>query len=68
MNDTQIFPGEMLQRYIRLLAKYLHVFRNIVMAFLVPLQGNTNPSDCTKKCQQAFLASLPGKALVKRIF
>jgi hypothetical protein len=32
--------------------------------FLVPLLGNTTPSDDAKKHQQAFLASLPGKALV----
>jgi hypothetical protein len=39
---------------------FLHVFRNIVMAFLVPLLGNTNPCDDAKKLQQAFLAPLPG--------
>jgi hypothetical protein len=39
------------------------VFRNIVMAFLVPLLGNTNPSDDVKKRQQAFLAPLPGMDL-----
>ena len=45
---------------------FLHVFRNIVMAFLVPLLGSTNPSGDAKKHQQAFLAPLPGKALVKK--
>ena len=47
---------------------FLHVFRNIVIMFLEPLLGNTNSSDCAKKRQQAFLAPLPGKALVKRIY
>ena len=32
------------------------MFRNIVMAFLVPLLGSTNPSGDAKKHQQAFLA------------
>jgi hypothetical protein len=30
--------------------------------------ANTSPSSGAKKFQQAFLAPLPGKALVKRIF
>ena len=55
MNDTRILPSEMLQRGI-----FLHVFRNIVTAFLVPLLENTNPSGDAKKRQQAFLAPLPG--------
>jgi hypothetical protein len=42
---------------------FLHVFRNIVMAFQVPLLGNTNPSDDVKKRQQAFLAPLLGMDL-----
>ena len=49
MNDTRILPSEMLQRGI-----FLHVFRNIVMAFLVPWLGNTNPSGDTKKHQQGI--------------
>jgi hypothetical protein len=36
------------------------------MTLLVPFLGNTNPSDDAMKHQQAFLALLPGKALVKR--
>jgi hypothetical protein len=53
MNDTRILPGKMLQRYIHALAEYFYmcVFRNIITAFLVPLLGNTNPSDCAKKRQ-----------------
>jgi hypothetical protein len=39
---------------------FLLVFRNIIMVFLVPLIGNTNPSDDAKKRQQAFLAPLLG--------
>jgi hypothetical protein len=42
---------------------FLHVFRNIITAFLVPLLGNTNPSGDAKKRQQAFLAPLPGMDL-----
>jgi hypothetical protein len=33
------------------------------MAFLVPLLGNTNPSDDAKKRQQAFQAPLSGMDL-----
>jgi hypothetical protein len=39
------------------------VFRNIVTAFLMPLLGNTNPSDDAKTRQQAFLVSLQGMDL-----
>jgi hypothetical protein len=31
---------------------FLHVFRNIIMMFLVPLLGSINPSDDAKKHQQ----------------
>jgi hypothetical protein len=34
------------------------VFKNIIMVFLVPLLGNTNPSGNAKKRQQVFLAPL----------
>jgi hypothetical protein len=34
--------------------------------FLAPLPGTDNPGDDIKKYQQAFLATLPGMALVKR--
>ena len=51
----------MLQRYIRALADtsvniktYQHGISGVV-AMDTPV-----PSDCTKKCQQAFLALLPG--------
>ena len=39
------------------------MFKNIVTVFVVPLLGNTNPSDCAKKRQQAFLAPLLGMNL-----
>ena len=69
MNDTQILPGEMLQRYIHALAEYFCICLEISSRrFLVPLLGNTNPSDNVKKYQQAFLAPLLGKALVKTIY
>jgi hypothetical protein len=42
---------------------FLHVFRNIVTVFLVPLLGNTNPSGDAKKRQQAFLVPLLGMDL-----
>ena len=52
MNDTQILPGEMLQRYIHALAEYFCICLEISSRrFLVPLLGNTNPSGDTKKCQ-----------------
>jgi hypothetical protein len=33
---------------------------------VVPLLGNDAPGDDAIKCQQTFLAPLPGKAQVKR--
>ena len=54
----------MLQRYIRALADlsvnvktYQHGISSVVA------RDTPVPSDCAKKCQQAFLAPLPGMAL-----
>ena len=58
----------MLQRYIRALADlsvnvktYKHGIPGTV------LRDTPVPSDCTKECQQAFLAPLPGMALGVKI-
>ena len=59
----------MLQRYIRVLADlsvnvktYQHGISSVVA------RDTPVPTDCTKKCQQAFLAPLPGMALGVKIF
>ena len=58
--------GIMLQRYIRTPAD-----PSVMLSytghrhFVAPLLCSNNPSDDVKKCQQAFLASLPGMTFVK---
>ena len=59
----------MLQRYIRVLADlsvnvkaYQHGISGVVA------RDTIVPSDCAKKCQQAFLAPLPGMALGVKLF
>ena len=61
----------MLQRYIRALADLSVNVKTYQPSISGVIAGNELnnpiPSDCAKKCQQAFLAPLPGMALGVKI-
>ena len=62
----------MLQRYIRVLADLsvnVKTYQPSISGAVARDELNTIvPSDCAKKCQQAFLAPLPGMALGVNLF
>ena len=66
-----MLPGEMLQRYIRALADLsvnVKTYQPSISGAVARDElNNPVPSDCAKKCQQAFLAPLPGMALGVKI-
>ena len=61
----------MLQWYIRALADFsvnVKTYQPSISGTVARAELNTPiPSDCAKKCQQAFLALLPGMALGVKI-
>ena len=61
----------MLQRYIRALADLSANVKTYQSSISGAVAGNglnnPVPSDCAKKCQQAFMAPLPGMALGVKI-
>ena len=68
MTIPRILSGKMLQQYIRVLADLFVNFKTYKHSISSVVARDTPvPSDCAKKCQQAFLAPLPGMALGVKI-
>ena len=68
MTIPRILSGKMLQQYIRVLADLFVNVKTYQHSISGAVARDTPvPSDCAKKCQQAFLAPLPGMALGLKI-